>query len=87
MNKKHFRRFSTIIVSIALLFALSLSVSAVAIVPEEITYETNSEVTPRAEELEWIYRINNGYYEKRLWSYTYGVWRTDWIVLGPAPTT
>ncbi len=37
----------------------------------------------RVEETEWYYRINNGHYEKRLWSITYGKWLTDWIVLGP----
>lgn len=46
--------------------------------------EPESSVQPRAEETEWYYRINNGYYEKRLWSITYGKWLTDWIVLGPA---
>lgn len=44
----------------------------------------DSVVAPRAEETEWVYRIHNGYYEKRLWSITYGKWLTDWIVLGPA---
>ncbi len=34
---------------------------------------------PRVEEVGWIYRNNNGVIEKRLWSYTYGRWLTDWI--------
>ena len=41
-------------------------------------------VEPCAEQTEWVYRIYNGNYEKRLWSHTYGKWLTDWIVLGPA---
>ena len=43
-----------------------------------------SVVSPCAEETEWVFRIHNGYYEKRLWSITYGKWLTDWIVLAPA---
>lgn len=46
---------------------------------------SESEVMPRAEETGWYYRNNNGMIEKRLWSYTYGKWLTDWIVVGPAP--
>lgn len=40
-----------------------------------------TEVQPRAEETEWYFRWNEekGIYEKRLWSYTYGYWKTDWI--------
>ncbi|WP_143436007.1 hypothetical protein [Intestinibacillus massiliensis] len=37
----------------------------------------------RIEETEWKYRIVNGVYQKRLWSITYGVWRTDWITCQP----
>ena len=36
-------------------------------------------VSTYAEQVEWIYRNNNGVIEKRLWSYTYGKWLTDWI--------
>ena len=46
---------------------------------------TNSIVEPRLEEMEWVYRVYNGNIDKRLWSNTYGVWRTDWIIVGPAP--
>lgn len=44
---------------------------------------SESVVQPYAEETEWVYRIHNGYYEKRLWSITYGKWLTDWIVIRP----
>jgi hypothetical protein len=40
---------------------------------------TNSTVAIQAEQTEWYYRNNNGIMEKRLWSITYGVWRTDWM--------
>ena len=39
----------------------------------------DSPITTRVEQTEWIYRNNNGVVEKRLWSYTYGRWLTDWI--------
>jgi len=47
--------------------------------------EPESVAEPRAEELEWVFRVYNGNIEKRLWSNTYGVWRTDWIIIGPYP--
>jgi len=73
---------------LALLLCLSLSVPAFA---DNLSAEaqpdpvTSSEIQPHAEETEWIIRINNGWIEKRLWSYTYGKWLTDWIIVGPAP--
>ncbi|MPM15692.1 hypothetical protein SDC9_62063 [bioreactor metagenome] len=36
-------------------------------------------VSPRAEEVEWYYRVIDGKYQKRKWSITYGYWLTDWI--------
>ena len=37
----------------------------------------------RAEETEWYYRIvDNLIVQKRLWSITYGYWKTDWITIG-----
>lgn len=52
---------------------------------EEIPTSSSEEAMPCAEQREWYYRINNGYYEKRLWSITYGKWLTDWIIVRPAP--
>lgn len=50
------------------------------------SFEVSGEslVSPRAEQCEWVYRIKDGNYEKRLWSNTYGEWLTDWIYVGPA---
>lgn len=35
----------------------------------------------RADEMSWVYRQHSvtGQWQKRLWSHTYGEWRTDWI--------
>lgn len=37
-------------------------------------------VDPRKEETEWVFRINpdTDVLEKRLWSNTYGKWKTEW---------
>lgn len=72
----------------ALMVCLSLSFPAFAdnIVTDDFAdIVTSSEIQPLAEETEWFVRIRNGMIEKRLWSYTYGKWLTDWIVVGPAP--
>lgn len=39
------------------------------------------EANPRAEEVGWVYRENTvtGQWQRRLWSYTYAKWLTDWI--------
>lgn len=37
----------------------------------------------RAEETEWYSRITDeGWIQIRLWSITYGYWKTDWITIG-----
>lgn len=43
--------------------------------------QDESTIEPRVEETDWIFRYNSelGIYEKRLWSYTYGKWLTDWM--------
>ncbi len=59
---------------------LPVAYAEVAETPAQIM-EPSDSATPRAEQTEWIYRYNSelGIYEKRLWSYTYGVWLTDWL--------
>ena len=39
----------------------------------------------RAEQTRWYLRAHNGVKQKRLWSVTYGYWKTDWIVEQHAP--
>lgn len=72
----------------ALMVCLSLSFPAFAdniVADDSADIATSSDIQPLAEETEWFVRIRNGMIEKRLWSYTYGKWLTDWIVVGPAP--
>lgn len=51
---------------------------------EAVSIQNGEAIEPRAEQTDWIYRYNSelGIYEKRLWSYTYGKWLTDWIPCG-----
>lgn len=48
---------------------------------EEVSIQSGENIEPRIEQADWFYRYNStlGIYEKRLWSYTYGKWLTDWI--------
>ncbi len=73
-------------ISIFLLCTLFSPVAyAETIEMEEMPTSSSEVAVPFAEQREWVWRINNGYYEKRLWSHTYGKWLTDWIIVGPAP--
>lgn len=60
-----------------MMIACSLALPAAAEAPAPA--DNTSAAEPRIEELEWIYRYHDGKYQRRLWSITYGVWRTDWI--------
>lgn len=37
----------------------------------------------QAEEVCWYFRNNNGVEEMRLWSITYGRWKTAWVPVNP----
>lgn len=79
------KRLIALVCAFILCFSFSTTAFADSITTEPLTEVLDgSSVEPRAEELEWVYRIHDGNLEKRLWSNTYGVWRTDWIYVGPA---
>lgn len=64
----------------ALIMMLSLSISAapaVSTVGNDFNGDTST-VAPKAEETEWYYRVYNGHLQRRLWSYTRGIWLTEW---------
>lgn len=66
---------------ICVLIVASLTMSAAAIeipVLESVPQPTTETITPRADETEWFFREYNGRYQRRLWSYTYARWLTDW---------
>lgn len=43
---------------------------------------SEDQVSPLAEETGWFFRVVDGVAQKRLWSYTRGIWLTDWITVG-----
>lgn len=61
-----------------MMMSSGIAVSADVVCPTGLT--ESSTVSPRKDETEWAFRINpdTGVLEKRLWSITYGVWRTEW---------
>ena len=77
---------------ISLILALTMCLSLTAVVYAEgvdtqMDETTEELVIPgdqtRAEETEWYYRITgDGLFQRRLWSCTYGYWKTDWITIG-----
>lgn len=88
MNKltRSFSRVLLLVMCMATIFSICATASAAPVDNDMLTITANdgAEITPRAEETEWIVRINNGNLEMRLWSYTQAKWLTDWIIVGPA---
>jgi len=74
---------------LALIMILSISIAAYA---ETVDQPEENEIfaaavipgdSPQAEETGWYFRTTeDGRFQKRLWSYTYGIWLTDWITVG-----
>lgn len=73
---------------LALVICLSFSAVAFAECPEAPEKESGEEMVipgeqSRWEETEWYYRITeDGLFQRRLWSITYGYWLTDWETIG-----
>jgi len=41
--------------------------------------ESRETISLRAEQIEYVYRLVDGKFQYRIWSYTYARWLTDWI--------
>ena len=73
---------------LALMLCFNLSAIAFAEQPDtsddgNISDIVDSGNNPRAEETKWYFRITDeGWVQQRLWSLTYGYWKTDWITIG-----
>lgn len=76
------RKIISFLLAMCMVFTLGITAFADGNVSDPGS-EPDSVVEPRAEQLEWVFRVINGNLEKRLWSNTYGVWRTDWIYVCP----
>jgi hypothetical protein len=89
--------FLMTVLAVMLIFTPMLSVQASDGVAKGTVQETTvpvagfnavlgtSGIMPLWEELEWQYRIYDGYFWKRQWSITYGKWVGEWIRLNPYP--
>lgn len=73
--KKYFIFLTTAIVSLTLLNGVKVSATEMKVT---IPNQSSESIVPYAEETKWYYRYVNGKTQKRLWSYTYGKWLTDW---------
>lgn len=70
----------TITRSMILVF-LSLMLMSVSVKANDVKVlnAEQYELAIRAEQVEWKYRFYEGNLQKRLWSYTYGCWKTPWM--------
>lgn len=58
-------------------------VFATEVTVSQLPIETSTNVqlvnaTPKAEVVKWYYRLYNGVYQRRLWSFTEAEWLTEW---------
>lgn len=74
------RKLLTFLAAVLLLSSLMGVVPALAYCEtseaEMTAYDTG---TMRTEETKWYFRIYGDKLQMRLWSITYGYWKTDWI--------
>lgn len=59
-------------------FPLTVSAAVVNVATETMAVGEDN-IISRMEETEWFYRVNNGRLERRLWSITFGYWKTNWM--------
>lgn len=80
------KKIISLLLSFVLFFGLSTTAFAKSTSTPEATIavvDTDQAEPVRAEETEWYVRITEtGLIQKRLWSITYGYWKTDWITVG-----
>ena len=77
------RRFVCLL--LVLIFSLTISEPVFADYSDDFTCQIESDNygdNTRAEETTWVYWRHDGVVERRLWSITYGVWLTDWEIIG-----
>lgn len=72
------------LVSLLMVIAITTSFSNLAVVncsasPIEQFESSAEETVMRGEEIMYYYRDHYGVKQYRIWSITYGKWKTDWI--------
>lgn len=78
------KRFIALFVALMLCLSISAGAFAAAAPEDNAPVVTGSSEEPtRAEETQWYTRTTpDGLIQMRLWSITYGYWKTDWITIG-----
>jgi len=75
------KALTMVLVTISLLsFPLVTHAAELGVPTNAVILAEDSEIAEQ-EVTTWYYRVNNGVLEKRLWSVTYGYWKTDWAPL------
>lgn len=80
-------KLSKILVALLIIGSILGPATALAAEVNETTVtasKVDESIGTRAEESQWVYKIFDGWLQKRLWSNTYGYWKTDWIKVRPA---
>lgn len=72
---------------IIIAFSLLLTITSISVKPiyaydnqSTVSSKETTQIQPRQDILEWIYKRFNGKLYKRLWNASKGVWLTDWIL-------
>lgn len=81
------KKLISLLLALALCFSLASGIVAHADGASDDAkpgFSTSDPSNPmRPEETKWYYRItDDGLLQMRLWSITYGYWKTDWITYG-----
>ena len=75
------KKIISVIIVLVLMFSLAIPAAA-SDVPTQVEIKDAegyaAGISPRWEQTEWVFRVNNGVVEQRLWSITFGRWLTDW---------
>jgi len=79
MNKRAMRIASLILASMTIFSVLSIPGFAANTNNIGIIDDLEIDEIARGEEIAYCYRDYNGKPQYRIWSITFGVWKTDWI--------
>jgi uncharacterized membrane protein YccF (DUF307 family) len=76
------KRIISLVLIVLMLFSLPFTVSAAKLDGAAMTtiVEKDNEIMEQ-EVTEWFFRVHNNRLQKRLWSITFGYWKTGWITI------
>lgn len=61
---------------------LAIPVTSVYAEDNVLSEDTDAPVVePRTDKKEWVYKVIDGHFYKRLYNYSTGRWETDWILV------